>query len=72
MRYKEGDKMTYNKVKELRQQNGIKQKEVAEYLNLKISTYSSKESGARKFTIYEGMKLADFFNCDVKDIFLNE
>lgn len=63
--------MTYNRVKELRLQYGIKQKEVADYLDLKISTYSSKESGARKFTIYEGLKLADFFKCDIKDIFLN-
>lgn len=60
-----------NRVKELRIKHGLKQKEVAEELGLKVSTYSSKESGARKFTIHEALKISELFKCEIKDIFLN-
>ncbi len=63
--------MPTNKVKLLRIKSGMKQKDVAKILGLKPSTYSSKEVGDRRFNIYEAIKLSELFDCDIKDIFLD-
>ena len=60
-----------NKVKLLRLEKGLKQKEMAELLEMNHSTYVSKELGDRRFNIYEAIKLAEIFDCNVEDIFLD-
>lgn len=57
-------------LKSLRAKKGLRQRDMAELLNMPITTYSSKENGERKFTIEEAITLSDIFKCDVREIFL--
>lgn len=50
-----------NKLKEVRVNRGIKQKELAEYLNIKINTYSQYENGVRKPSADVISKLSKFY-----------
>lgn len=50
-----------NKLKEVRVTRGIKQKELAEYLNIKINTYSQYENGVRKPSADVISKLSKFY-----------
>lgn len=57
-------------LKSLRAKRGLRQRDMAELLNMPITTYSSKENGERKFTIEEAITLSDIFKCDIREIFL--
>lgn len=57
-------------LKSLRAKRGLRQRDIAELLNMPITTYSSKENGERKFTIEEAIILSDIFKCDIREIFL--
>lgn len=57
-------------LKSLRAKRGLRQRDIAELLNMPITTYSSKENGERKFTIEEAITLSDIFKCDIREIFL--
>lgn len=50
------------KLKELREEYGISQKEIANYLNIKQNTYSQYETGKRQLPIDVLVKLAKFYN----------
>ena len=50
------------KLKEIREQKNISQKQVAEYLNVKQNTYSQYETGKRQLPVDVLIKLAKFFN----------
>jgi transcriptional regulator with XRE-family HTH domain len=50
-----------NKLKEVRVKRGIKQKELADYLNIKINTYSQYENGVRKPSADVISKLSKFY-----------
>ena len=50
------------KLKELREQKNISQKEIAEFLNVKQNTYSQYETGKRQLPVDVLIKLAKFFN----------
>lgn len=63
--------MNVNVLKSLRVKQGLKQKDVANYLGIKKNTYAGKENGNRKFTIEEAIKLSKLFDCSIEDIFLN-
>ena len=39
------------KLKELREENSVSQKEIAQYLNIKQNTYSQYETGKRQLPI---------------------
>ena len=57
--------ITYNiymKLKELREENNISQKEIAKYLNIKQNTYSQYETNKRQLPIDVLIKLAKFYN----------
>ena len=54
-----------NRLKDLREDNDVKQKELAEYLNIKQNTYSQYENGKREIPIELLWKLADFYNTSV-------
>ena len=56
--------ITYNifmKLKELREENNLKQVEIADYLNVKQNTYSQYESEKRQLPIDVLIKLAKFY-----------
>ena len=58
------NEITYNiymKLKELREENGLKQIEVADYLNVKQNTYSQYESEKRQLPIDVLIKLSKFY-----------
>lgn len=57
------------KLKKARIEAGLKQEEVAKYMNLPISAISVIESGARKVDVFELMKLAEFYNKPVEWFF---
>lgn len=50
------------KLKELREEKGITQKEIASYLNIKQNTYSQYETGNRELPIEALIKLAKYYN----------
>ncbi|MBR2333902.1 MAG: helix-turn-helix transcriptional regulator [Clostridia bacterium] len=49
------------RIKELREENGLTQQAVAEFLNVKQNTYSQYESGKRQLSIDMLIKLAKFY-----------
>lgn len=50
------------RIKDLREDNDIKQKELAEFLHIKQNTYSQYENGQRQLPIDILIKLAQFYN----------
>lgn len=50
------------RLKTLRKENGVSQKELAEYLNIKQNTYSQYETGKRELPIDFLIKLAKYYN----------
>ncbi len=53
------------RLKDLREDNDIKQKELAEYLNIRQNTYSQYENGKREIPLDTLWKLADYYNTSV-------
>ena len=49
------------KLKELREENNVSQKEIADFLNIKQNTYSQYETGKRQLPIDVLIKLAKFY-----------
>ena len=49
------------RLKDLREDNDIKQKEIAEYLHIKQNTYSQYENGQRQLPIDVLIKLAKYY-----------
>lgn len=54
----------------LRKENGLTQYDVADMLNLNISTYQNKETGKSSFRDYEMFILKDYFGKPLEEIFL--
>lgn len=50
------------RLKDIREDRDIKQKEIAAFLHIKQNTYSQYENGQRQIPIEALMKLAEFFN----------
>lgn len=57
------------RLKELREENNLLQKEMAEMLNISLSFYSSIERGKRNPTLDLAKKIADLFDLKIEDIF---
>ena len=49
------------RLKELREDLDIKQKDIAEYLHIKQNTYSQYENEQRQLPIYVLIKLAEYY-----------
>ncbi|MBR6737743.1 MAG: helix-turn-helix transcriptional regulator [Clostridia bacterium] len=49
------------KLKELREENNVSQKQIADYLNVKQNTYSQYETNKRQLPIDVLIKLAKFY-----------
>ncbi len=54
------------RLKRLRKENGVSQKEVADYIGVSVSAYSNYEQGIREPLLDVLLKLSDFFDttCD--------
>ena len=53
------------RLKELRKENNLTQKELADYLNIKQNTYSQYENGQRQVPIDILIRLADYYDVSV-------
>ena len=51
----------FMKLKELREEYNVSQKEIAEYLNIRQNTYSQYETGKRQLPIDVLIKLSKFY-----------
>ena len=61
-----------NRLEELRKQRGIKQEELAEYLDVSRQTVSSLENGRYNPSIILAIKIARFFRMSVEEVFMYE
>ena len=50
------------RLKDLREDSDIKQKEIAEFLHIKQNTYSQYENGQRQLPIDVSIKLAKYYH----------
>ncbi len=57
--------MIFENIRNLREDNDIKQVEIAKYLNVKQTTYSKYELGKINIPIEVFIKLADFYDVSV-------
>lgn len=63
--------MTNKRLKMYRMLKGVKQEEMAEILNVSLTTYSNKETGKTGFTLAEAKTMSDFFNTSIDSLFFN-
>lgn len=61
----------YTKVYIKRREHNLTQKYLAEKLYMSIPSYQNRENGKLEFTIKEGKKLSEFYNCTLDDLFGN-
>ncbi len=61
-----------SKVKELRENAGLKQDFMAEMLGISSANYCKKENGAIKYSLPEAKKIADYFGRSIEEIFFND
>lgn len=57
--------MKYKRIRELREENGLYQSQLANILNIAQTTYSNYELGRRKIPISVLINLAKFYNRSV-------
>ena len=57
--------MIYENIRNLREDHDKTQKELADYLNIKQTTYSKYEIGKINIPVEVFIKLADFYNVSV-------
>ncbi|MBP1574374.1 MAG: helix-turn-helix transcriptional regulator [Oscillospiraceae bacterium] len=62
--------MQYKNLRSIREDNDIKQKDVAKYLNVSQNTYSQYENGIISLTAEVLIKLAEYYNVSI-DYLLN-
>ena len=56
-----GDDMIFERIRNLREDRDIKQKQIAEYLNISQNTYSQYETGKISLSAETAVKLAVFY-----------
>lgn len=57
--------MIFERIRNLREDNDLKQKELASYLNVSQNTYSQYETGAIALSAENAIKLAKFYKVSV-------
>ncbi len=57
--------MQYKNLKNIRTDNDIKQKDIAEYLSVSQNTYSQYETGVISLTAEILIKLSDYYNVSI-------
>ena len=62
-----------NKLKGIRNENNLTQKDMAEFLNISQDTYGMKERGEREFYVSEVNDILDLFpKCSYKELFYSD
>lgn len=62
----------YRKLKEFREKKQCTMNDLAKVIGKSKANYCKKENGDVKFSVNEALKLANYLNCKVEDIFSNE
>ena len=57
--------MKYPRIRELREENDVKQQEIADYLHIAQNTYSQYENGNRDIPIEIFSQLADYYHTSI-------
>ncbi len=57
--------MQYKNLRGIREDNDIRQKDIAKYLNVSQNTYSQYETGVISLTAEVLIKLADYYNVSI-------
>ena len=52
----------YRRVRDLREDHGKTQKEIAVYLNMQLTVYQRYERGERELPLWAAIRLADYYN----------
>lgn len=60
----------YDKLRKLREQKGYTLEDLAKVIEKSAPNYSMKENGKVKFSVNEALKIADFLDEKVENIFL--
>lgn len=60
----------YEILKRKREEKGYTSEDMAKVIEKSVPNYSMKENGKVKFTVTEALKIADFLDEKVEDIFL--
>lgn len=61
-----------NKIKEMRVEHKVTQKQLAEALNISVTNMCNIEKGKTVVTIQNLIKMKNFFGCEMKDFFIYE
>ncbi len=54
--------MTFERIRNLREDNDIRQKQIAEYLHVSQNTYSQYENGIISLSAENAVRLAEFYH----------
>ena len=57
--------MQFKNLRSIREENDIKQKDIAKYLNISQNTYSQYETGVISLTAEVLIKLANYYNVSI-------
>ena len=52
----------YRRIRDLREDNDKKQREIAQFLNMQLTVYQRYERGERELPLWAAIKLADYYN----------
>ncbi len=61
-----------NKLEDIRKARGIKQEELADFLEVSRQTISSLENGRYNPSIILAFKIAKYFNMSIEEVFIYE
>ncbi len=61
-----------NKIRVLRRQQNKKMQDLADFVGLSLSALSKIEKGFRRLNHQQSVKVADFLNCEISDLYLTE
>lgn len=64
--------MNNRKLKSLRVEYGLTQKDMANLIKMPVSTYIRKELGNASFTVEEAFKISSVFKISIEDIFFTQ
>lgn len=62
-------KIVVNRIKQIRQEKGIKQGQLADLISLRREALSGIERGRQNVALYSALEIADVFQMKVADIF---
>lgn len=60
-----------SRLRDLREEKGLKQEDMAAVINTSLPNYCKKENGEIKVSLIEAKIIADYFKKSIEDIFFN-